>query len=153
MGHAINANGNMILKSFQKFRLFATILPHAIFMISILNKRKATDEQQENDSKPQKAADFIKRNAGKLTALSFLPMVIEEGVASLRGQKVAKKFVENGDLSKEMFKKIKLTNLCGFSSYALKAISSALAVVFAIKVKDKIQTDYENQKLQNSENI
>ena len=43
--------------------------------------------------------------------LSFMPMVAEEEIASLRGQKVAKKLVNNGNLSKELFKKLSLQTL------------------------------------------
>ena len=105
MGHALNANSSKILKTFQKTRVASAVVPLAVLLISLLNKRKTTDETKETDSPIQKGADFVKRNAGKLTFLSFAPMLFEEGLASLRGQGIAKKFVQDGSLSKEIFKK------------------------------------------------
>ena len=74
-------------------------------------------------------------------------MVSEEAIASLRGQQIAKKLVESGDLSKELFKKIKLTNLCGFSTYVLSALTMVATAKVAIKIKDSIQEKYEAKKL------
>ncbi len=146
MGHALNNNGGMLLKVLQKARPLAKITPAIILLIAILNKRKTTDKPKENDSKLQKGADFVKKNAGILTGLSFVPMILEEGIASLRGQKIAKNLTKTGELSKELFKKVKLTNLCGFTSYALTGIIGYIGAKLAVKVKDKIQANYENKK-------
>ncbi len=146
MGHALNNNGGMLLKVLQKARPLAKITPAIILLIALLNKRKTTDKPKENDSKLQKGADFVKKNAGILTGLSFMPMILEEGIASLRGQKIAKNLVKTGELSKELFKKVKLTNLCGFASYALAGIIGYIGAKLAVKVKDKIQAEYETKK-------
>ena len=74
------------------------------------------------------------------------PMLLEEGLASLRGQNLAKNLVKEGTLSKELFKKIKLTNLGGFSSYATAILASIITCEVAIKVKDKIQQKYEEKR-------
>ena len=149
MGHALNNNGGIILKGLQKYSsLAAAIVPSAVLLISLFNKRKTTDKPQENDSKIQKGADFVKKNAGIIAGLSFLPMVLEEGIASLRGQKVAKNLVKDNILSKDLFKKIKLTNLGGFSTYAPAAVIAGIGTHLAIKVKDNIQAKYEEKKMQ-----
>ena len=149
IGHALNNNGGIILKTLQKARPISTKVPGLILLISLFNKRKATDKPQKNDSKIQKGADFVKRNAGILTAISFMPMVLEEGIASIRGQKLAKTLVKSKDLSKDIFKKIKITNLYGFTTYSLAAIAGYIGVKLAIKVKDTIQTNYENEQKAN----
>ena len=146
IGHALNNNGGIILKTLQKARPISTKVPGLILLISLFNKRKTTDKPQKNDSKIQKGADFVKRNAGILTAISFMPMVLEEGIASIRGQKLAKTLVKSKDLSKDIFKKIKITNLYGFTTYSLAAIAGYIGVKLAIKVKDTIQTNYENEQ-------
>ena len=145
MGHALNNNGGMLLKALQKARPLAKIAPPIILLVALLNKRKTTDKPKENDSKLQKGADFVKKNAGILTGLSFMPMILEEGIASLRGQKIAKNLTKTGELSKELFKKVKQTNLCGFTSYALAGIIGYIGAKLAVKVKDKIQANYENK--------
>ncbi len=151
MGHALNANGGIILKSLQNMRPVKSLAP-LVLLIGLANKRKTTDKTNENDSKIQKTKDFVKRNAGKLAFLTYAPMVLEEGLASLRGENVARKLVKSGDLSKELFKKVKLTNACGFATYVLGAISVALATKLAIKVKDDIQAKHE-QKIQNKKSM
>lgn len=145
MGHAMNANG--ILKGLQKIRPVGLILPGVILTLSLLNKHKAKDDINPNDSKIQQGKDFVKKHAGLLTGLAFVPMVLEEGIASLRGQGIAKKLVSEGKISKELFKKVKLTNLCGFSSYALTAITAVAAAKIGIAVKDKVQEKYEAKKM------
>ena len=151
IGHALNNNGSFLTKALQKCRLVAFLAPAAILLISLFNKKKVSDMNSENETsenKIQKTADKIKKHAPLLTALSMAPMVLEEGIASLRGQGVAKKLVQNGNLSKDIFKKIKLSHICSFSSYASAAVAAALACKAAICVKDEIQTKYEARKLE-----
>lgn len=143
MGHALNANGGKLLKGLQKVRPVAMLAPAVILLVSLLNKRKTTDAPQQGDNAIQKGADFVKKNAAGLTALSMLPMLLEEGLASLRGQGIAKNLVKSGDLSKALLKKVRLTNLGGFASYALAVVGTALAAKAAIVVKDKIQAKHE----------
>lgn len=144
MGHALNNNGAM--KVLQKIRPLSLILPTYILLASLLNKRKVNDIQDESDSKFQRGMDFIKRNAVKITAISTLPMLLEEGIASIRGQNIAKKLLEEGSLSKDLYKKVKQTNIAGFSTYALSAIAFVVGAKVAIRLKDKIQKDYEEKK-------
>lgn len=143
MGHALNKNGSVILKALQKARPMAKILPGIILVAALLNKRKTTDEQSLADNKRQRVKDFIKRNAGKLTALSILPMVAEEGIASLRGGKIAKDLFKDGKLTKEILNKVNKTNLAGFATYVLYAVGMVVAANTAVKVKDNIQAKYE----------
>ena len=143
MGHALNNNGGIIMKTLQKARPVAMALPGIILLASILNKRKVNDEQLPTDSKFQRLKDGIKRNAGKLTALAMLPVVAEEGIASLRGGKIAKGLFKDGKLTKEILNKVRLTNLGGFATYALSLIGAVATVKLAIKVKDNIQAKHE----------
>lgn len=146
MGHALNNNG--VLKALQKIRPLSLILPTYILLASLLNKRKVNDIQDEKDSKFQRGMDFIKRNAVKLTAAATLPMLAEEGIASIRGQNIAKKLLEEGSLSKDLYNKIKQTNIAGFSTYALSALGFVVGAKVAVSLKDKIQKNYEEKMLQ-----
>lgn len=78
LGHAINANKGKFLRFLQKSRMFASAAPTALLMMDGLFRRK--------DDKP----NFIERNAGILGFMSFLPTIVEEGLASIRGVKDAK---------------------------------------------------------------
>ena len=150
MGHAMNANGGIILKSLQKMRPMASIVPAIVLADALLNKRKTTDEKLENNSVGnviQNVRLGVKKHAGLISAAAMLPMVVEEGIASLRGQKLAKGLVKDGILSKDLFKKIKLTNLGGFTTYAATMVGIGLATKVAVDVKDTIQAKYEQKKL------
>lgn len=148
MGHALNNSGGILMKTLQKMRPLKMLAP-VILAVSLFNKRKANEEDKINDTKTQKTKNFIKRNAGKLTALTMAPMVLEETIASLRGQNIAKKLTENGDLSKALFKKIKILNTLGFASYFVTVASAVISTVVAIKIKDRIQEKQE-EKFKNS---
>ncbi len=143
MGHALNNNGSVILKALQKVRPVAMMLPGIILAAALLNKRKTTDEQLPTDSKLQRLKDTVKRNADKLTALAILPMIAEEGIASLRGGKIAKDLFKDGKLTKEILNKANKTNAAGFASYVLYAIGMVAAANTTIKIKDKMQAKYE----------
>lgn len=144
MGHALNNNGGKILKYLQMARPLANKLPGIILTASLLNKRKTTDKPSDN--KAEKVLDGVKKNAGKLTVLAMLPMVLEEGIASIRGDKIARNLVKDGKLTKELLKKVRLTNAAGFCSYTLLLATTALSTKLAIKVKDGIQEKYELKK-------
>ena len=80
LGHAINASKGKLLKIMQKSRMFATSLP--LFLI-FANKALPKDEDRKT---------FIEKHAFALGCIGFLPTIIEEGLASLRGLKAAKNF-------------------------------------------------------------
>lgn len=78
LGHAINAHKGKFLKFLQKSRMFVSAVPTAIVMLNGLFRR--------DDNKP----NFVERNAGVIGFAAFLPTIIEEGLASIRGVKAAK---------------------------------------------------------------
>ena len=147
-GHAMNANLSMFGKILQKCR-YSTALAAPISLIALLKTKKAPDEKPKNSL--DKATDFIKDNAGILTSITFLPLLLEEGLATLKGNKYAKKL-----LSPELAKKVVKSNAYGFSTYALMAILSGIGIFAGTKIKDSIakkqpavdnETNLQNAKL------
>ena len=63
--------------------MFVSAVPTALIMLNGLSK--------QDDNKPS----FIERNAGKIGFAAFLPTIIEEGLASIRGVKAAKTTLGN----------------------------------------------------------
>ncbi|MBR6298159.1 MAG: hypothetical protein IKR34_02825 [Candidatus Gastranaerophilales bacterium] len=147
MGHALNANGGAILKNLQKMRMVGFELFSVILLVSLLNKRKTTDSQKSDDTVIQRGADFVKRNAKKLTILSFAPMVLEEGIATIRGEGIARNLLKQGKITKSMFAKTKIGNLLGLSTYVLGALAFGMLIDKKVKTKDKIQREYEYKLL------
>lgn len=81
LGHAVNANKGKFLRFLQKSRIWVASVPTALVMFNnSINKTRPN-----NDKK-----NFIERNAGLLGFAAFLPTIVEEGLASIRGAKAAK---------------------------------------------------------------
>ncbi len=78
LGHAINAHKGKALKFLQKSRMYVSAVPTALLMLNGLFRRE--------DNKP----NFVEKNAGIIGFAAFLPTIIEEGLASVRGIKAAK---------------------------------------------------------------
>lgn len=79
LGHAINAQKSKFFGFLQKLRPYSKFAPTALLFASSLIPRKEGE-------KP----DFIQRNAGVLGFASFLPTIIEEAAASVKGLKEAR---------------------------------------------------------------
>jgi len=129
-GHAANQNLSKIGKVLQKCRGL-TILALPISMIALWKTKRAPN--QEPNSTAGKTTTFIKENAGKLTLATFIPMLLEEGLASIKGNNFAKKV-----LNPELAKKVSKTNALGFSTYIGLAALSSLGIYLGTKVKDAI---------------
>ncbi|MDD3593099.1 MAG: hypothetical protein PHX18_00555 [Candidatus Gastranaerophilales bacterium] len=130
IGHAMNANFSTVGKILQKMRpLTMLVLP--IALLSLLKTKKAEGEQPQGIW--DKTTTFIKNHAGKLTFAAFLPVLVEEGLASIKGQKLAKSI-----LSPELLAKVSKNNKLAYLTYLGLALASALGVALAVKIKDKI---------------
>ncbi len=130
IGHALNANCSKFGKILQKSRA-ASMLVLPILLISLLKTKKAEGEQPKN--KLDKAGDFIKNNAGKLAFASFLPVIAEESLATIKGLGLAKK-----TLSPDLVKKIAKTNVLGLLTYVSLALFTSIGITLGVKLKDKI---------------
>lgn len=80
LGHAINAHSGGFMKFLQKSRGWAPLAPTALMFLAPIFQPK---EDNKNN--------FIKDHAGLIGFGAFLPTIVEEGLASLRGIKAAKK--------------------------------------------------------------
>ena len=130
IGHAMNSNLSKIGKILQKSRILI-LLSAPILIIAMLKNKKSSEEKPKN--KLDKATTFIKNNAGKLAFATYIPLLIEEGLASMKGNAFAKQL-----LSPELARKVAKFNGLGFLSYLLKAIFCGLGVYFGSKARDEV---------------
>ena len=79
LGHAINAHKGKFFRFLQKSRGYAAAVPTALLLLN-----GAIPPREDNKK------NFIERNAGLIGFASFLPTIVEEGLASIRGVKAAK---------------------------------------------------------------
>lgn len=129
-GHAANQNFSTIGKMLQKCRGLS-LLSLPISIIALFKTKKAPN--QEPKGAIDKTTTLVKENAGKLTLATFIPLLLEEGLASIKGNNFAKK-----TLSPELVKKVSKTNALGFSTYLGLAAFSSLGTYLGVKVKDAI---------------
>ncbi len=132
-GHSLNATTSKFWRVIQKLRLPGMLAAAGISLIALYKRPKAKGEKPKNFI--DRATDFIKNNAGKLTLFAFVPVVAEELKATARGNKMAKQIKT---LSPEIVKKVAKTNRCGAMTYLLLAAGMALAAVSGSKVRDAI---------------
>ena len=131
MGHAINKNQTIFWKALQKVRGPFMIAGGILPTIAIFKRKKVEGEEPKNIV--DKTTTFIKNNVGKLTTLAFVPIIAEELMATQRGNKLAKCF-----LDEKAFKKVKVTNRLGAASYIGTAILAGVGATVGSKVRDKI---------------
>lgn len=115
LGHASNSK-NFILKMLQKSRRYAMGAPMALLIASKLMGKS-------NDGRK----NFIERNAFGLGFAAFLPTIIEEGAASLRGIKAVKK-VPQGLLKGALNTKVLKRNyLFALATYIIAGLGLGVA--------------------------
>ena len=131
IGHAINYNSSPFWKVIQKMRVPLVYAPSAFLMLSLFKRKKLEGEEPKNGF--DRATDFIKNNAGKLSMLAMVPVIAEELKATLRGNKMARKLC-----SPDLYKKVVKTNTLGAITYISAALLTGLSVYAAGKIKDSI---------------
>ena len=131
IGHAINYNSSPFWKVIQKMRVPLVYAPSAFLMVSLFKRKKLEGEESKNGF--DRATDFIKNNAGKLSMLAMVPVIAEELKATLRGNKMARQLC-----SPDLYKKVVKTNTLGAITYISAALLTGLSVYAAGKIKDSI---------------
>lgn len=125
LGHAINSKSKF-WSFMQKSRRYAPVVPLAVLLMSKFGKKE--------NGKP----NFVERNAGLLGFSAFLPTIIEEGKASLRGIKQAKKTLANEiKLGKVNLSALKRNYLTAWLTYLLAGIGLGIATKYSI-VENKL---------------
>ena len=137
LGHAMNRNGNWFTRGLQKSRNitpFGVSLLAPVFLAVGLFHKVDKTKPQEQKGKLEKTLDFISDNAGKLTLATYVPMLAEEGLASVRGLKAASKH-----LPKDVMKKLGGNYLKAWGTYALIAAAVSGGVALGVRVANNIK--------------
>ena len=144
LGHAMNANGNVITKSLFKSKILSPYGVPLIMPILLANAlwHKDSDKNKNDEKIMDKTRNFLAKHAVGLTALSLAPMVAEEGLASIRGLRAASKY-----LPKESVRKLGWNYSKAFMTYVLLSGGITLGVDLGIKLANKIKTDAHNKKI------
>ena len=117
------------------------VAPIGLALFGAFTKNQKAEEGKEL-TKGQKVSNFVRNNAGKLSFLAMVPMLLEEGLASIKGGKLAKQV-----LSPELAKKVSKTNKLAWCTYLCAAAAAGVGSFLAVKIKDVVQNK-KNQKAQ-----
>lgn len=139
IGHAMNNNFSKIGKFIQHARNPLMILASLVAIYGACST-KSKPKDGEKLTVMQKTNNFIRNNAGKLSFGLMLPVLAEEGIATLRGNNLAKKL-----LSPDMLKIVKKGNAIAFLSYLGTAAGVGLGAWAAVKIKDKLVERKQNK--------
>lgn len=117
VGHAMNHLTGKFGKLLNKSRMPGMYLAGLLETIAVFSSPKPAEA-------PKNLYDKIKDNCGKLAFLCWMPVVLEEGLASYNGIQLAKKCGLNKTLVNNMKK------MCGkaWLTYVAKAIITGLSV-------------------------
>ena len=145
-GHAVNATSKNALKALSVGRHVTKLLAFPVVFIGLLgtNKSKKTSEEKKTFS----IANFINKHCGAIVFALLLPMVAEEGFASINAAKLAK-----NTLTLEKLKEMNRYNTRAWLSYVIAAVVTALTAQFAMFVKNKITAEKVNEKEMLEQNI
>ncbi len=129
MGHAMNCTSkNPFLKILTKGKYLQLLTP---FLMTAALVKKPNEKRNESDSLIGKSFDFVKDNCVGLSAVAAAPVVIEEGLASFRGAKLAKKY-----LTPEKLKAINVLNYKAWLTYAISGASTIAATYVIDKIRN-----------------
>lgn len=130
MGHAHNFHNTKFWKAMQKLRTPLISVGLAFAFLPAFTKKQTAAEGEEL-TKKQKNKNAIRNSAPIVAAAAFLPIIMEEGMATVKGNKWAKQV-----LSPELFKKVVKLNKFGFAGYVITAVGYGLASLTAKVIKD-----------------
>lgn len=136
MGHATNKHMGGFGKVLSKLRGPMAALSSIALLTALFKRKKADGEKPQGTF--DKVTTFIKENAGKLAFAGMTPLMLEEGLASIKGAKLAK-----GLLSPENLKKLNKMNAYAFISYIGLATATGLSAFVISKVRDAIAAPKE----------
>lgn len=117
LGHATNFEKSFVMKGLQKMRVVGAFAPMAIAYLN-----RASGERSDGKK------NFWERNAGKIGFCAFLPTIIEEAAASIRGINAAKKTLGDG----ANLKMLKKNYLLAWATYVLAGVGTGIAAKLAI---------------------
>ena len=132
IGHGINYNTKCFGNILSKLKSPMLKAAGLITLVALCKRKKQEGEKPKGVF--DKVTTFIKNNCGKLAFLCAVPTIAEEGLATLKGLKLAK----SAGLSEKMLKQVKMLNIKGWFTYIAMGLALGLGAKVASKVKDSI---------------
>ena len=133
LGHAHNFNTTKIQRYLMKNKISLPLFSNIVggFLIMFNAYTKNSKPTNGDLSTKDKLKNTIRNISPALAGLACVPMLVEEGTASLKAEKWIK-----DKIPKELFDKVKKSNRNGFITYGLTTISLILGTYITKKIKD-----------------
>lgn len=136
LGHALNHRilgkcGQRIVYGVLRNRKVSGNMLRLTLLTSLLVNNKKERKNNDSSNIIIRGIHFIKDHCGKLAFLALTPLVIEEGMASVNGQRMSKKYFD-----KDIMKIITKSHLHSFASYLRFPVTAAISMYAANIVRD-----------------
>ena len=145
IGHAKNYSSIGLGKVLQALRRTCVgnigILAAFAGAVFISKQSDTSSSAEEDKGFLSKTKRFLKKNCVGIAALSCAPMVLEEGLASIKGGHLAKQF-----LSKDACKTLNRLNAKAWISYVMYSVALISGVFVADKVKNLLSNKEYNKQ-------
>ena len=134
LGHAMNHLKSRFGKLLQKCRKPGYAIAAFMGSFALLSRNKPKDANRD-------LKDVILDNSGKIAFIAILPTILEEGLASYKGVKLA----QEAGLESSLVKNLKKIYRKAFMSYAGYGLLAGLSVYAASKIMEKFTrpTEYK----------
>jgi len=144
IGHAMNRYYSKTGNFLQHKKYFSNKYAGMVALLALFAPAKCSQKENNQQSTEDKAIGKFRDYSGLIAAGISVPTVIEEGMASFKGNKLAKQL-----LNPDLYKKVKKNNLLGFATYATSAIITGLATYAGVELKNTVISKCQ----QNNKNI
>lgn len=137
IGHALNFHNGKSTKFLLKMKKVCSKIVPIIGISGLFVKLLHNKKTSKNKTKFEKTKDFIRDNAGKILFLTYVPILIEEGIASKKALNLAKPYLTKLQQQKHM-KNLSLA----FCSCLSIPIMFATATNLGVFAKNKITKEF-----------
>lgn len=133
IGHALNFHNSKLTKSLLKMKKVCSKIVPIIGISGLVVKLLHNKKEVKNKPMLENIKDFFSDNAAAILCLTYVPILIEEGIASKKALKLAEPYLTKAQQQKH----IKLL-LLSFCSCLMIPIMFASATNLGVFVKNKI---------------
>ncbi len=133
IGHSLNLHFSKLGVFLQKFRNFGFTAASLIALFGAFTSNSREDKNSDKLTPLQKTKNFVRDNAGKLAFAVTIPTLVEEAMATVKGQKLA-----NALLPQDLAKHVSKCNKLAYLTYISTSLMLGLSAYFAVKIKNHL---------------
>ena len=133
IGHSLNLHFSKFGAFLQKFRNLGFTAASLIALFGAFTSNSREDKNSDKLTPLQKTKNFVRDNAGKLAFAVTIHTLVEEAMATVKGQKLA-----NALLPQDLAKHVSKCNKLAYLTYISTSLMLGLSAYFAVKIKNHL---------------